>query len=157
MSELDDSIRETLGGSRVAFTASLGPREHCFGPFSNNISIPYGVITLNHGNGYKPALGTFTAPRPGLYSFSFSAYSRVRWGQEKVRYQVQLMRNGEVIASGWEDHRLDWEDTSSQAQVLVHLARGGQVRVELLAGRQLCGDVKGRNVFSGYLVYPTEV
>lgn len=68
-------------------------------------------------------------------------------------YKVQLMRNGEVMASTWEDNSEDSEDSGSQI-VLLQLERGGQVYVELLSGRKLCGDVKGINTFSGYLVYP---
>lgn len=65
---------------------------------------------------------------------------------------MQLLRNGEVVASSWEDNRQDSEDSSSQT-VLLSLQQGGQVYVELLLGRQLCGIVEGLNTFSGYLIY----
>ncbi|XP_040891209.1 cerebellin-1-like [Toxotes jaculatrix] len=154
MSQLGESILEVIGGIRVAFTASLSPRINCFGPFTRNSPIPYDVITLNQGSGYNPALGLFTAPRSGLYSFSFSVYSKVDMAGERMYYKVQLMRNGEVVASTWEDNREDSEDSSSQT-VLLSLEQGGQVYVELLSGRQLCGNVEGLNTFSGSFVYPT--
>ncbi len=97
--------------------------------------------------------GIFTAPRPGLYSFSFTVYSKMGGEGERMYYKVQLMRNGEVMASTWEDNREDSEDSSSQT-VLLLLQQGGQVYVELLTGRQLCGNVKGLNTFSGSLIYP---
>lgn len=69
-------------------------------------------------------------------------------------YKVQLMRNGELVASTWEDNREDSEDSSTQT-VLLSLQQGGQVYVELQSGRQLCGLVEGLNTFSGSLIYPT--
>lgn len=70
-------------------------------------------------------------------------------------YEVQLMRNGELVASTWEDNREDSEDSSTQT-VLLSLQQGGQVYVELQSGRQLCGLVEGLNTFSGSLIYPTQ-
>ncbi|XP_041790022.1 cerebellin 18 [Chelmon rostratus] len=154
MSQLGDSILEVIGGMRVAFTASMSGRTNCFGPFTRNSPIPYDVITLNHGSGYNPALGIFTAPRSGLYSFSFSVYSKVAKEGERMYYKVQLMRNNEVVASIWEDNREDSEDSSSQT-VLLSLQRGGQVYLELMNGRQICGIVEGLNTFSGALIYST--
>ena len=87
-----------------------------------------------------------------MYSFSFSVYSTVDIEGERMYYKVQLMRNGEVVASIWEDNREDSEDSSSQV-VLLSLQRGGQVYVEILSGRQLCGIVEGLNSFSGSLIY----
>lgn len=69
-------------------------------------------------------------------------------------YKVQLMRNGELVASTWEDNREDSEDSSTQT-VLLSLQQGGQVYVELQSGRQLCGLVEGLNTFSGSLIYST--
>lgn len=98
--------------------------------------------------------GIVTAPCSGLYSFSFSVYSQVGREGERMYYKVQLMRNGEVVASTWEDNREDFEDSSSQT-VLLSLRQGGQVYVELLSGRQLCGIVQGLNIFSGTLISST--
>lgn len=98
--------------------------------------------------------GIFTAPRSGLYSFSFSVYSKVAKEGERMYYKVQLMRNNEVVASIWEDNREDSEDSSSQT-VLLSLQRGGQVYLELMNGRQICGIVEGLNTFSGALIYST--
>lgn len=100
------------------------------------------------------SLGIFTAPRSGLYSFSYSVYSKMNIAGSRMYYKVQLMRNGEVVASIWEDNREDLEDSSSQT-VLLSLQQGGQVYVELLSGRQLCGNIEGLNTFSGSLLYPS--
>ncbi|XP_030281120.1 cerebellin-1-like isoform X1 [Sparus aurata] len=155
MSQLGASIVEVIGGMRIGFTASVSSRTNCIGPFTRNSPIPYDVITLNHGHGYNPALGIFTAPRSGVYSFSFSIYSKVGGKGERMYYKVQLMRNREVVASMWEDNREDSEDSSSQT-VLLSLQQGDQVYVELLSGRQLCGIIEGLNTFSGSLIYSTQ-
>uniref|UniRef100_A0A3B5ASI4 Cerebellin 18 n=1 Tax=Stegastes partitus TaxID=144197 RepID=A0A3B5ASI4_9TELE len=152
--QLGESILEVIGGIRVAFTASLSHKTNCFGPFTRNRPVPYDVVTLNHGSGYNPALGIFTAPRSGLYSFSFSVYSKVGGAGERMYYKVRLMRDGQVMASTWEDNREDSEDSSSQT-ILLSLQQGGQVYVELLNGRQICGNVEGLNSFSGSFIYPT--
>ncbi|XP_042340444.1 complement C1q-like protein 2 [Plectropomus leopardus] len=153
VSQLGHSLIDVIGRMRVAFTASLNARTNCFGPFTRNSPIPYDVVTLNHGHGYNPTLGIFTAPCSGLYSFSFSVYSKVGREGERIYHKVNLMRNGVVEASTWEDNREDSEDSSSQT-VLLQLQQGGQVYIELLSGRKLCGNVMGLNTFSGSLVYP---
>ncbi|KAG7486574.1 complement C1q 4 [Solea senegalensis] len=155
ISQLADNVLEVIGDVKIAFTASMSPRTNCFGPFNRNSPIPYDVITLNQGDGYNAALGTFTAPRSALYSFSFSVYSKVGVVGKKLYYKVQLMQNGKAVASTWEDNWEDSEDSSTQT-VLLSLQKGGQVYVELLSGRQLCGSGIGLNTFSGALIYPTE-
>ncbi|XP_067113251.1 cerebellin-1-like [Osmerus mordax] len=155
LSRLNDHVQQATEGMGVAFSSSRAPGNQCYGPFNRNMPIPYSVISLNNGNGYNPALGVFTAPHAGLYSFSFTAYSKEPSANDRLYYQVQLMRNGEVMASTWEDNREDSEDSATQT-VLLALERGGQVYVDLLPGRQLCGDATGRNRFSGYMLYPAE-
>lgn len=98
--------------------------------------------------------GIFTAPSSGLYSFSFTVYSRLGKEGERMYYKVQLMNNGEVVASTWEDNREDSEDSSFQT-VLLPLQQGDQVYVELMEGRHICGITEGLNTFSGSLIYST--
>lgn len=87
-----------------------------------------------------------TIPRSALYSFSYSVYSQVavQMMYYRMYYKVQLMRNEEVVAPTWEDSREDLEDSSS--------SRPGPCRA---AGRQLCGNVKSLNDFSGSLLHQT--
>ncbi|TKS68926.1 Complement C1q-like protein 4 C1q and tumor necrosis factor-related protein 11 [Collichthys lucidus] len=136
VSKLSDGILEVIGRIRVAFTASMSRRTNCFGPFNWDSPIPYDVITLNHGNGYNPALG------------------KLGKEGERMYYKVQLMNNGEVVASTWEDNREDSEDSSFQS-VLLPLQQGDQVYVELMEGRHICGITEGLNTFSGSLIYST--
>ncbi|XP_051966446.1 complement C1q-like protein 2 [Xyrauchen texanus] len=152
LSHLNSQIEEVTAGCQIAFTASVLPVTACLGPFTSNVSISYQSVSLNQGSGYNPALGTFTAPRAGLYSFAFTAYSKVG-DVDRLYQKLQLMKDGQLIASSWEDNREDSEDSSTQ-MVLLQLRRGSQVYVELQSGRQLCGDTQSYNTFSGYLIYP---
>ncbi|XP_076027226.1 cerebellin-1-like [Genypterus blacodes] len=152
--QLGNSINDVTGGMRVAFRASMSPRTTCFGPFTTRVSIPYSDVYLNHGRGYNPGLGIFTAPCNGLYSFSFTVYSKMANYDDRMYYKVQLMKNGEVMTSTWEDNRQDSEDSSSQS-IVLQMEKGGQVYVALWTGRHLCGDSQGRNTFSGFLIYPS--
>ncbi|TSN57743.1 Complement C1q-like protein 4 [Bagarius yarrelli] len=153
LNSLNNKIQEITGGRNVAFMATMTPITGCFGPFNKNVSISYCNVSLNQAYGYNPALGTFTAPRAGLYSFSYTVYSNVGAEGERLYHRVQLMKDGQVIASSWEDNREDAEDSASQT-VLLPLKQGNQVYLELVLGRFLCADTQGYNSFSGYLVYP---
>ncbi|XP_044057284.1 cerebellin 18 [Siniperca chuatsi] len=160
ISTLNSRIQTLTAGVKVAFKATMDPNiaivipgstERCFGPFNTNVPIPYSSITLNHGNGYNPSLGVFTATSPGVYVFSFSVYSFVG-KDERLYHKVQLMKNGKTTLSVWEDNREDGEDSASQV-VVLEMQRGDQVYLELMSGRKLCQYLQ-YNIFTGYILYP---
>lgn len=153
LSAMEGDLKELTGNNKIAFTAAIASRTTCFGPYSTNVPIPYTSVSLNQGYGYNPALGVFTAPRSGLYSFSFTVYSNVGDPNERVYHKVMLMKDGVMVACVWEDNREDQEDSASQT-VLLSLRRGSQVYVELMSGRLLCGNNAENNSFTGYLIYP---
>ncbi|XP_062393381.1 cerebellin-2-like [Sardina pilchardus] len=155
LKQLNGQIEALAGGRQVAFTAAMTPMTSCFGPFTVDVPIPYREVSLNSASGYNPALGLFTAPREGVYSFSFSVYSNVGSGGERLYHHAVLMQDGRPVASVWEDNRDDGQDSATHT-VLLTLPPGGQVYVALQSGRELCGDTQRRNVFSGYLLYATE-
>ncbi|KAJ3591466.1 hypothetical protein NHX12_009411 [Muraenolepis orangiensis] len=149
-----ETERKALTESRqVAFSAAMTAQSGCFGPFTTNVPIPYTLFTLNDGEGYNPALGVFTALWPGVYSFSYTAHSHLQNPEGRLYHKIQLMKNGLVVASTWEDNREDTWDSGSQV-VLLHLRRGCQVYMQMLSGRSICGNTLENNRFSGYLLYP---
>ncbi|KAK6468019.1 cerebellin-1-like, partial [Huso huso] len=154
LSILTGDVNGITAGLNIAFSALLGKLSLCYGPFTSNTPIKYQTILLNSGIGYNPTLGAFTAPRAGLYSFSFTAFSNEGGVGRRMYHQVSLMHNDDIVASVWEDNREDYEDSGSQT-VLLPLSAGDQVYVRLLSGRQLCGDIYLQNSFSGYLIYPS--
>ncbi|XP_070684718.1 cerebellin 18 [Pempheris klunzingeri] len=160
ISALNSRVQGLTAGVKVAFKATMDPNiaitippstVGCFGPFNINVPIPYSSVTLNHGNGYNPSLGVFTAPRAGVYVFSFTVYSSVG-KMERLYHKVQLMKNGMVAVSVWENNREDVEDSASQV-VVLEMQRGDQVYMELMSGRKICEHLQ-HNIFTGYMAYP---
>ncbi|KAM6987435.1 cerebellin 18, partial [Tautogolabrus adspersus] len=117
-----------------------------------DVPIPYTVVALNQGNGYNPSLGAFTAPRAGVYLFSFTVYSSVA-RNERLYHKIQMMKNGVGVVGAWENNREDGEDSATQVAIL-DLQKGDQVYMELMSGRKLCNHLQF-NIFTGYMVYPS--
>lgn len=93
--------------------------------------------------------------------------------------QCQLMKNGDVAVSVWENNREDGEDSATQVGrlvlfrpleftsllvfderlvfqvVILQMDRGDQAYVELMSGRKLCNQLT-YNVFTGHIIYPGE-
>ncbi|XP_034024813.1 collagen alpha-1(X) chain [Thalassophryne amazonica] len=153
---------------QISFKASLTTTNFkaiggadCFGPFTIDVPIPYSSVSLNHGGGYSPFLGIFTAPRAGVYIFSVTVYSFVEVNS-RLYHKVQLMKNGQPLVAVWQDNQEDAEDSATQVVVLM-MNKGCQVYVNLAAGRNLCcADSKTEcenryslyNTFTGHLLYP---
>ncbi|XP_051253042.1 cerebellin 18 [Dicentrarchus labrax] len=160
ISTLNSRVQEVTAGAKVSFKANMDPNiaiaipgsnERCFGPFNTNVPIPYAIVSLNDGYGYNPSLGVFTAPCAGVYLFSFTVYSYVSKG-ERLYHKVQLMKNGMMVVSVWENNREDGEDSGTQV-VQLEMKKGDQVYTELMSGRKLCNELQ-YNIFTGYILYP---
>ncbi|XP_056905285.1 cerebellin 18 [Takifugu flavidus] len=160
VSQLGSRVLQHSESIKVAFKATMNPNvavlipgtnERCFGPFNTNVPLPYASVTLNHGQGYNPSLGVFTAPIAGVYLFSYTVYSLVE-KDTRIYHKCQLMKNGNVTVSIWENNREDGEDSATQV-VLLQMQRGDQVYVELMSGRKLCNGLHN-NIFTGHIVYP---
>ena len=63
---------------------------------TENVPIPFEVTRLNVGNAMNVASGIFTAPKTGIYFFSFSGL-----GSAKRGTFPQLYLNGNLMGSGW--------------------------------------------------------
>ncbi|XP_063058312.1 cerebellin-3-like [Engraulis encrasicolus] len=155
LQQLNSDIKATAEGRQVAFTAHMSPLMSCFGPFTSDVPIPYQEVSFNSASGYNPTHGIFTAPVSGLYSFTFTVFSKVPYYGDRLYHHVILMRDGVPVTSAWEDNREDTEDSATHT-VLLTLAQGDQVYLVLQSGRELCGDLQGSNKFSGFLVYNNE-
>ncbi|XP_075998477.1 cerebellin 18 [Genypterus blacodes] len=155
--DLELTLAPLIDHTQVAFKAAMDPQvlqDRCFGPFNTDLSIPYSLVSLNHGSGYNSALSVFTAPRAGLYLFSATVYSHVTTFHHRLYHKVVMMKDGTAVASMWEDNREDSQDSSTQV-VLLDMEKGSQVYMKLVAGRWLCNNFRDENnVFTGYLVYP---
>uniref|UniRef100_H3BYU0 Cerebellin 18 n=1 Tax=Tetraodon nigroviridis TaxID=99883 RepID=H3BYU0_TETNG len=162
ISTLSSRVLRHSESVKVAFKATMDPshvvlipgsNERCFGPFNTNVPIPYAVVALNHGQGFNPSWGVFTAPSSGVYLFSYTVYSLVE-KDERIYHKCQLMKNGNVAVSVWENNREDGEDSATQV-VILPMQKGDQVYVELTSGRKLCNELE-YNIFTGHMIYPDE-
>jgi hypothetical protein len=61
--------------------------------------IPFDLALVNEGNAMDLASGKFTAPRPGIYFFSFAGTARLESSSSSVDFYSRLYLNGNVIGS----------------------------------------------------------
>ena len=97
---------------------------------TENVPIPFEVTRLNVGNAMNAASGIFTAPKTGIYFFSFSGL-----GSSKSATFPQLYLNGILIGSGWADNigSSDGADDipTFTLQSTVQLNAGDQISLKL--------------------------
>lgn len=92
--------------------------------------------------------GIFTAPVSGLYFFSFSTY-----GYNTHVMGAILMKNGVCHISTYDSPSADGSDSSSNA-VVLQLAAGDKVYLELWDNGRVFDNLNGHSTFSGFLVFP---
>ena len=125
-----------------------------------NTPIVFEEEVLNIGNAMNLTSGKFTAPRAGMYSFSFTG--RVYFNSSslsRLRFGVSIILNGYNTRRGWADDVSDSEeqyDTFS-LQSTFKLQAGYQIwlRNELCSlGLERMHDYNDwlRNQFSGWLI-----
>jgi hypothetical protein len=104
----------------------------------------YDVVRANFENGYNVHTGIFTAPRTGLYSFTW--VTRVECSQA---YTSELRVNKEVVGSTYA--YCGWNSVSGNA--IVKIKRGDSVFVRTLSGKGMIrSNQQGRSSFSGFLI-----
>ena len=68
-------------------------------PFSTqDTPIPFELARVNEGNAMDLASGIFTAPRPGIYYFSFTGVTYLK-SSSSVGFASFLYLNGNIIGS----------------------------------------------------------
>ncbi|KAK7882840.1 hypothetical protein WMY93_029014 [Mugilogobius chulae] len=158
ITELKNSVQEFKTVRKVAFQAQMSNSiattsggMTCFGPYNIDVPIPFGDVLVNDNNSYNKNLGTFTAPRHGIYVFSFTISSSVT-ETELLYHKVELMAQTGAVVAVWENNREDYQDSATQ-YVILQLNKGDQVYLRLVSGRKICTTLSS-NMFSGFLLYP---
>ncbi|XP_073331689.1 uncharacterized protein [Pagrus major] len=131
--------------AKVAFSATITASNNVFtGPGSSHRrTLIFNRVFTNIGKAYNSKTGIFTAPRKGVYHFSFMTFGYCYYTSGAI-----LVKNGHYQVSTWEFKGPDTSDTTSNT-VILELNVGETVSIILWRG----GKVHS-SVFSGFLVFP---
>jgi hypothetical protein len=121
--------------------------------------IPFDLAQVNEGNAMDLTSGKFTAPRPGIYFFSFTGNAFLPVSSSRVYLGVSLYLNGGRIGTG----RVEEYDTSDYQyspltlQSTLNLKSGDQVWVAIVdtlltPGAYLYDDSSHHTHFTGFML-----
>ncbi|XP_046456495.1 uncharacterized protein LOC124203731 [Daphnia pulex] len=93
--------------------------------------IPFELARVNEGNAMNLTSGKFTAPRPGIYFFSFTGVAQLDSSSSYVDFYSRLFLNGNVIGSSevYENNGPVYQDSPFILQSTLNLETGDQVWV----------------------------
>ncbi|KAM9240161.1 EMILIN-1 [Leptosomus discolor] len=143
---------------RIAFSAALSTQRAEPG------TVPFDQVLLNDGGAYDPETGTFTAPVSGRY-----LVSAVLTGHKGEKLEAVLSRSNQGIArldsAGFQPEGLEKEPVVALQpspgalgvfSLLLPLAAGETLCVDLVSGRLAHAPDEPLTVFSGALLYDAE-
>ena len=103
-------------------------------PFSTlSTPIPFDLARVNEGNAMDLTSGIFTAPRPGIYFFSFTGMVDFPASTSTVYLRVGLYLNGSLIGTGAvdESNTADYQFSPLLVQATLNLTKDDQVWVAI--------------------------
>ena len=95
--------------------------------------IPFQLARVNEGNAMDLTSGIFTAPRPGIYFFSFTGQMGFPGGSSPAGLRVALYLNGGLIGAGEDEetNTVDYQNTQVTLQSTLQLNKGDQVWMQI--------------------------
>ncbi|EFX79641.1 hypothetical protein DAPPUDRAFT_244756 [Daphnia pulex] len=95
--------------------------------------IPFDLAVVNEGNGMNSTSGIFTAPRPGIYFFSFTGVATFPASSSKVNLYVFLYLNGGYVGTGYveEANTVTGQSSPLTMQSTLILKKGDRVWVQI--------------------------
>ena len=117
--------------------------------------ILFEVESLNIGGALNLTSGKFTAPRDGIYSFSFSGFAYLPASSSRAYLDLDIFLNGIQIGNGLADEATstDVQNEAYSFQSTLKLQKGDQIWLEIHSistGAYLVGSRLTH--FSGYLL-----
>lgn len=109
--------------------------------------IVFDKVVTNVGNGYHSHLGTFIAPRSGLYVFTWTIR---QWGP---RYHITELVIDNEVAHVIYIHPDNGVDSSVTGTIVVQVNQGDDVLVRTGSrynSGEINSDIDGRSTFSGW-------
>jgi hypothetical protein len=116
------------------------------------------LARVNEGNAMDLTSGKFTAPRPGIYFFSFAGVARLFSSSSFVGFSSDLVLNGGVIGSSFVKQENVPIDKFSPVtlQSTLNLKKGDQVWVTINysdgSSSYLFDDIWHRTHFTGFML-----
>jgi hypothetical protein len=121
------------------------------------VAIPFDLERVNEGNAMNLTSGKFTAPRPGIYFFSFTGLARFSASSSEVYLGIGLYLNGDRIGLGYveEANTVANQDSPLIVQSTLNLTKDDQVWVEIFWQSTfiyLTDDSYHRTHFTGFML-----
>ncbi len=118
--------------------------------------IPFELARVNEGNAMNLNTGKFTAPRPGIYFFSFAGTAQLNF-PSAVGFPSELYLNGNSIGSSWVYEAKGPVDQKSPVtlQSTLNLKTGDRVWVQIGysgSSSYLHDDSYHRTHFTGFML-----